>query len=297
MTIQEMKDKKLEFGYSYEEIARLSGIPVSTVRKVFCGATKAPRSETLRKLAGVLGGAANAWKTPGRTPNISESRCVCVSDAERDADRYRTADTFTGKNIGVQEPAAAYTVQKRQGEYTLADYLAIPDERRVELIDGVIYDMAAPTTYHQLIAGQLYARILSWVSSRKEKCLPFISPVDVQLDCDDRTIVQPDVLILCDLSKCTPARIVGAPDFIAEVLSQSTRKKDMYLKLYKYYNAGVREYWMIDPKSKTVMTYQFEKEDGNAIYTFRDTVPVGIYDGDLVIDFAEIDDFVGPFIP
>lgn len=124
--------------------------------------------------------------------------------------------------------------------------------------------------------------------------MPFISPVDVQLDCDDRTIVQPDVLILCDKSKYTPARIIGAPDFVAEVLSKSTRKKDIFIKLNKYKNAGVREYWMIDPDKKTVMVWNFEKDDEVRMYGFRDNIPVGIYNGECVIHFAEIDDMVTP---
>ncbi|MBR2766167.1 MAG: Uma2 family endonuclease [Blautia sp.] len=302
MTIQEMREKKLEFGYSYEEIARLSGIPVSTVRKVFCGITKAPRSETLRNLARVLGGVADPWEGPEQADNDTDSMYGRSTYTENGSNRcraageYRAAGETTGPCPGVAEPSTVYAVQKRQGEYTLTDYLAFPDERRVELIDGVIHDMASPTGFHQLIAGQLYARILSYISSHNGKCLPFISPVDVQLDCDDRTVVQPDVLILCDPGRYTPARIVGAPDFIAEILSPSTRSKDMILKLFKYFKAGVREYWIIDPEKKTVTTWHFEKEAGDAIYTFRDSIQVWIYDGDLVIDFAEIDDYVSPWM-
>ncbi len=186
--------------------------------------------------------------------------------------------------------------EKKQGEYTLEDYLALPDERRVELIDGVIYDMSAPTGYHQLIAGRLYTMLFQWINGKEGKCMPFMSPVDVQLDCDNKTIVQPDVLILCDKSKYTPERIVGAPDFVAEVLSKSTKRKDIFIKLNKYKNAGVREYWIIDPDRKTVMVWHFEKDDNIALYSFRDRIPVGIYDGELVIDFAEIDDMVTPWM-
>lgn len=296
MTLQEMKEKKIKLGYSYVEIARLSGIPLSTVRKVFCGITKAPRSETLRKLAGVLDSATDPWEVPKRSVDDTGSMHSTVACTDNSSGQYRTSGETTGPQSGTAEPSAVYAVQKHQGEYTLTDYLAFPKERRIELIDGVIYDMASPTGFHQLIAGQLYARILSYISSHNGKCMPFISPVDVQLDCDDRTVVQPDVLILCDPARYTPSRIVGAPDFIAEILSPSTRSKDMILKLFKYYKAGVREYWIIDPKQKTVMTYHFEKEDSDAIYTFRDSIPVGIYEGGLVIDFAEIDDYVSPWM-
>ena len=196
----------------------------------------------------------------------------------------------------VAEPPASYGEAKKQGEYTLEDYLALPDERRVELIDGVFYDMSAPTGYHQLIAGRLYTMILFWISGKGGKCMPFISPVDVLLDCDNKTIVQPDVLILCDKSKYTPERIVGAPDFVVEVLSKSSRSKDVFIKLNKYRNAGVREYWIIDSDRKTVTVWNFDKGEPPARYGFREKVPVGIYDNELVIDFAEIDDYVSPWM-
>ncbi len=149
---------------------------------------------------------------------------------------------------------AAYGV-KRQGEYTLEDYYAIPDERRVELIDGVIYDMAAPTFTHQLFNGKLYHRLESFVSGKKGKCIPVVSPIDVQLDCDNKTMVQPDVVVVCDRDKIINRCVYGAPDFVVEVLSPSSTKRDTAIKLRKYKEAGVREYWMIDPdKRKSLYT-------------------------------------------
>ncbi len=118
--------------------------------------------------------------------------------------------------------------------------------------------------------------------------MPFMSPVDVQLDEDDRTVVQPDVLIVCDKSKFRNGRVFGAPDFITEVLSPSTRRKDLLLKLSKYGNAGVREYWLVDLDKKKVVVYDLENCDIPAIYNFEDTVPVGIWSGECSIDFKTI---------
>lgn len=187
----------------------------------------------------------------------------------------------------------AYHV-KRQGEYTLDDYYALPEERRVELIDGVIYDMTAPTTVHQTAVLQVAFQIERYIDEHGGDCVSFIAPVDVQLDCDDRTMVQPDVVILCDLSKNLNRCIYGAPDFVAEVSSPSTRKKDLRIKLGKYAAAGVREYWMIDPERRQVIVYWFEPSDSDeksdtvTIYGFEEQVPVQIYDGDLKIDFEKI---------
>ena len=280
MTVQEMIFKKKELGCSNEKIAELSGIPVSTVRKIFSGKTKQPRYEAMSALT--------------RFFRELDTSAVSADSPERAADMLaELAQAYSLKN---EESSGKPGNDKQPGEYTLDDYLALPDDQRVELIDGVFYDMSAPTGFHQIIAGELHAMLREWIRSKKGGCMPFMSPVDVQLDRDNKTIVQPDVLILCDKDKYTPSRIVGAPDFLAEILSPSTRGKDMVLKLNKYRAAGVREYWVIDPENKIVITYLFERDDTCAIHSFRDQIPVGIYNGELVIDFAQIDDVVSEWM-
>lgn len=253
MTLEEMKLRKKECGYSYEIIAELSGLPLGTVQKVLGGITKSPRRETLLALEAVL--------TP-KAPGL------------------------------IRETSVAYGAVKRQGDYTLEDYLALPDERRAELIDGVIFDMSAPTAIHQLISAQLSVIFANYIRKNKGSCIPATAPFDVQLDCDNKTIVQPDVMIICDRNKLNRQRLFGAPDLIVEILSPSTRKKDSYLKLHKYSNAGVREYWIVDPDKKRVIVYNFELDDIPTIYTFEDQVPVGIFDGNCLVDFQEIYDYV-----
>lgn len=120
--------------------------------------------------------------------------------------------------------------------------------------------------------------------------LPF--PVDVQLDCDDKTMVQPDVIVVCDHDKIIDRCIMGAPDFVVEILSTSTMKKDMFLKLDKYQNAGVREYWMVDAKKGRVITYFFEEDSAPVIYGMDAKIPVKIFDGELEIDFGEIQEYL-----
>lgn len=158
----------------------------------------------------------------------------------------------------------------------------------MELIDGRFYDMGAPRTWHQAIAGYIYKLFLDHVLAHKGPCYPLISPVDVQLDADDKTVVQPDVLIICDQSKYKNGRVFGAPDLVIEVLSPSTRKKDMQLKLHKYGNAGVREYWIIDPKNKAVIQYDLEHLNTPSIFSFDDTVSVLIWNGTCTVNFREL---------
>lgn len=179
-----------------------------------------------------------------------------------------------------------------QGYYTVDDYFALPDEQRVELIDGYFYDMASPTGIHQLAAGEIHRQIANFIMERGGSCIPFIAPLDVQLDCDERTMVQPDVIILCDESKLKNGRIFGAPDFLLEVISPSTKKKDYTIKMSKYMNAGVREYWIFNPYQKQLLIFGFEKEDCPMICGLDKPVPVGIYDGALEISFENINQWI-----
>ena len=259
MDITLLKQKKQEKGYSLAQISQLSGIPLGTLQKIFTGETKQPRYDTMRSLREVLG--------------IGEET-VSYLDVSEEASAPVAA-----------EPSVAYGV-KRQGEYTLEDYYALPEDQRVELIDGVFYDMAAPVLLHQRLAGEIYRQIANHIFEQKGRCIPFFAPVDVQLDCDERTMVQPDVGILCDRDKRKGGIIFGAPEFLAEIISPSTRKKDMTLKLQKFANAGVREYWMVDIKKRVILTYFFEADDYPVIYGFKDQIPVRIYDGDLSVDMS-----------
>ncbi len=159
MTIQEMCQRKQQLGYSYEKIAELSNLPLSTVQKVLGGITKSPRYDTLRALESVF-------------------------------------EKPTAQMIA--EAPLSYSYGKKQGEFTLEDYYRIPDDIRVELIDGVIYDMAAPTSLHQLICLEIASALREYIRKNRGNCIPLASPVDVQLDCDEKTMLQPDVLIVCD---------------------------------------------------------------------------------------------------
>lgn len=248
MTIEQMRERKRELGYSYEQIAELANLPIGTVQKVLGGVTKSPRYDTLQALEEVF--------------------------ADRQADVIR-------------EATAVYRT-KKPGEYTLDDYMALPEDERVELIDGMFYDMAAPHTLHQAIIGEIFGVLRAYIRSNKGKCMALSAPTDVQLDCDNKTVVQPDVMIVCDRDKFKYGRVYGAPDFVVEVLSPSTAKKDGTLKLSKYCNAGVKEYWLVDPKKRRVVVYDLEKDAFPTVYTFEDEVPVGIFEGKCKVDFKEI---------
>ena len=174
--------------------------------------------------------------------------------------------------------------------FSVNDYYNLPADIRVELIDGKFYNLAAPSTNHQDIIGNLYFYIRSYIMNKGGDCKPFISPIDVQLDCDDKTVVQPDLIIVCNKNKITDKNIYGAPDFIAEIVSQSTKEKDYIIKLKKYKSAGVKEYWIIDKEQNqvTIYTNLDSNEDMSLkIYPLDAKIPVGIYD-DLILDMSQI---------
>ena len=190
---------------------------------------------------------------------------------------------------GLREPIPIYVDNsKRQGEFTVEDYYALPDDCRCELIDGVLYDMAAPGTIHQAVSGRIYARIFSYIEMKGGKCMVFAAPMAVQLDMDNRTMVEPDVFVVCDRDKLYENVLWGAPDFVIEILSKSTAKKDRILKRRKYREAGVREYWMVDSEQKRVVVYLFGETEREMIYGFEDSIPIGIFDGECEIHFAEL---------
>ncbi len=261
MTVEEMRERKRELGYSYEQLSELSGVPLGTLQKVLGGSTRAPRYETLRALEAVL--LPDRQKTPG----------------------------------AVREEAVLYGSKEHRGLHSASDYYALPEGTHRELIDGQFYEMAEPHGIHQLVRTEIGRFLSEYVRKQGGSCLVFSAPVNVHLDADDRTVVAPDITVLCDRDKFRRGRIYGAPDLVVEVLSPSTAKKDRYLKLWKYTAAGVREYWLVDWQRGRVVVYQLEEaENGQeiALYGFQDAVPVGIWGGACAVNFAEIEEFIAP---
>ena len=256
MTLEEMKARKRELGYSNEQLSHLSGVPLGTIIKIFGGATSAPRRATIIALEKIL--------QPKTTYNLQEPLPGIVRD-----------------------PAATYDAKEKP--FTLEDYYLLPENARGELIDGVIYDMSAPTWNHQAIITEITMQLYTCQKAHNSPCRVAMAPVDVQLDKDQYTILQPDILVLCDLQKIQDGICVGAPDMTIEIISSTSRSHDMVLKLNKYKTAGVREYWIVDPENKKVLVYLFGDKNLFMTYDFSDRVPVGISDGKCEIDFSEVE--------
>ncbi|MBR3367852.1 MAG: Uma2 family endonuclease [Lachnospiraceae bacterium] len=266
MTIEQMKERKRELGLTVEMIAARSGVPASTVQKIFSGATRSPRKLTLDAIRAVLEDAAQSPSSANRTYT-------------------------SGRDFLLKEPPLAYdTSPKRERPHTVEDYYALPDERRAELIDGVFYDMTAPSLRHQQLLLALAVLLRECVQLHQQDCAVYIAPCDVRLDADSYTMVQPDIFLVCGDHDRNAKSYDGAPDLIVEILSPSTRSKDLLLKLYKYQKAGVREYWIADPDNRKVLVYHFFKENYlPQQYDFGEIVPVGISGGQCQIDLSKLD--------
>lgn len=152
--------------------------------------------------------------------------------------------------------------------FTYGDYLKWPENERWELIEGVAYNMTpAPSTVHQRIVGEIFTQL--HISLKDKKCEPFIAPFDVRLPENDEsddlieTVVQPDVVVVCDPAKIDKRGCRGAPDFVVEVVSPSTAVKDQVTKTALYENHGVREYWILHPFDR-LLTIRIL--DGNGRY-------------------------------
>ena len=159
---EEFKERKNKLGITTEQLSRLSGIPIGTINKILNGETKSPRYATLKALNDVL---------------------------------FRDIDSGID---GIREAAVAYTFSsnKKQGEYTLDDYYALPDDVRAELIDGHLIFLEAPRSVHQELISELLFELKLYIRNNKGTCKVLPAPLDVQLDCDNRTMIQPDISVI-----------------------------------------------------------------------------------------------------
>ncbi|MDD4177899.1 MAG: Uma2 family endonuclease [Bacteroidales bacterium] len=184
--------------------------------------------------------------------------------------------------------------------YTYADYLTWMDDMRREIYDGFVKLMTpAPNLKHQEISFNLTGIFRNYLL--KNKCKGFAAPSDVRLpknknNSDETiyTVLQPDLYVVCDLTKLDDRGCLGAPDLVIEITSPKTARRDLKDKYQIYEQHGVREYWIVNPSDENVLTFVLDangKFQLAGLYAGDDKIPVHIFDGDLQIDLTEV--FVG----
>ena len=169
-------------------------------------------------------------------------------------------------------------VIKKEENYTIEDIYALPEGERAELLDGRIYYMAPPNTKHQRLVNYISTEINLYIRNNNGSCEVFPAPFAVFLNKNEANYVEPDISVICDTSKLDDKGCHGAPDWIIEIVSQSSKQMDYYKKLFKYRTAGVREYWVVDPDRSIVTVYNF-KADTMIEYPFGEGISVGIFEG------------------
>jgi Uma2 family endonuclease len=184
--------------------------------------------------------------------------------------------------------------QRDHQHHTYGDYCRWPEDVRYELIDGQAYAMSpGPNRRHQEVGFEIARQIADALEG--SPCRTYVAPFDVRLprgneaDDDVDTVVQPDIMVVCDRTKLDDRGCRGAPDWVIEVLSPSSASHDQILKRALYERRGVREYWLIHPVDLIVTVYRlvdgaYGRPD---IYELKDTLPCGILP-EVVIDWARV---------
>ena len=177
--------------------------------------------------------------------------------------------------------------------FTYGNYRTWPEDERWELIDGVVYDMSpAPSRFHQGLITEFIFQFRAYLQDKS--CRIYAAPFDVRLpdgdepDDDIVTVVQPDLVVVCDRNKLDERGCKGAPDLIIEILSPSTVSKDLHDKFKLYERVGVKEYWIVHPQDQTVMVFRREGEvfGRAAMFAREGQIKIPLL-GDLVIDLQQ----------
>lgn len=308
MDIKELRKKKRELGLTNDRVSELSGVPLSTVQKAFAGTTSRPREETLLRIERAIIQYEINKKRAVYELKPDDSSWIDETDLLELYDEYKTVIPGSGydKSDEFKLPL------KKQGEYTLHDFYSMPPDKRIEIIDGVMIYMDAPTNKHQLIVKEINRRIDEHISANNMDCVTLMAPIDVMLENDNRNMVEPDIVVLClkedeDIDAADKdsknadedseynegglypyAKFINAvPDWVIEVVSPGSRSTDLGFKQKKYMSVGVKEYWAVDHEKETIIV-STATEEYIRIYPLRSIVPVSISDGSFSIDFTEL---------
>ena len=293
MNKPDLKTRKKALSLTTAEVALLADLPVSTVSKIMTGETKNPTTLTIEKIDAAL--------------KKEEARCrleayllamkdYCIEHQTEDFDSskfekiYRKKHKLEDKPISEADsllepyPIWGNAALKKKKSVSVKEYFKMSVENRwVELVDGRMVINEAPGMAHQMLVKSINKQIEHFIDENHGDCQVFDMGVNVQLDANEDTILIPDILVICDKSKIKDFGILGAPDWVIEVVSPSTRHYDYKKKTYKYLSHGVREVWLVDPDKKVIVTYVDGEYMMSHLYQFGDEVPVAIYDGRLKI--------------
>ena len=167
--------------------------------------------------------------------------------------------------------------------YNVEAYWRFMGERYGEMLDGVWYDKFVPTTIHQMLVGEVYTQIRRQLEEKAVGATAFFSPISVSLHGDLYTMTEPDVIVVRGKDKLKDWGLLGAPDFVFEVLTTAVQKKKAAFKLEHYTRVGVREYWELDLPRREITVYHLEAKAEPAKYQLDGFLSVCIFKGDVTV--------------
>ena len=291
MTVEEIRKRKKRLKLTTQQLALLAELPLSTVSKILTGETKNPSYLTIEKLEATI----EKEEMLARVEAYRKAMHQYFLEHPEDEGDYKKFEEIYRRNNHLNDAPIPYAVSKDEppimyGSLALHDQRMTTNElskmgesRDLQLIDGhlVVSEMAGVS--HQRMVKSLGRTISDFVEKKKGKCEVFDVGVNVFLDEDEYTLVIPDIAVICNPSQITEKGVVGAPDWMIEVVSPSTRQNDYHKKLHKYMDAGVREYWIVDTDRRVVSVCINGEPMQVTIYSIEDEIPVHIYGGDLRI--------------
>ncbi len=296
MDLAELKAKKKALRLTTNEIAYKAELPYGTVSKVFTGETKNPSYATIEKIEKVIDEEAARVRLEAYTRALAEYLAAHPGekvDQEEFEREYRKKHNLSddlipfanGDDMRIFRGNLALHTKKFRTANDLKNY---GEDKRYELINGKIIFNETPKLSHQRMCRMLGKIIDKFIEENNGDCEVFDNGFNVRLDEDDYTLVIPDVFVVCDKSKLSEDALWGAPDWVIEIISESTRDYDYKEKMLKYMSSGVREYWIVDYKKGRIVVYKNQEILEAQIHGINDKVPVGIYDEKLEIDFGKI---------
>lgn len=296
MDVTELKERKKRLKLTSASLADLAGLPVSTVSKIMTGETKNPSYITVEKLDRAL----SHEEMMHRIKAYREALFQYMKEhPENPVDqrefekKYRRDNHLSNVPLPFAVPEGTKdtygNLALRSHERVTTEILhEIGEDKMIELLDGHLIFNEAPSLSHQMLVQMLGKKIDGFIEEDHGKCRMFNVGVNVYPDEDEETLLIPDIAVLCDDARLFEGGIMGAPDWIIEVVSESTRHRDYNEKMHKYMCSGTREYWIIDPAGERVTTYISGEPMMASIYSFEDVIPVRIYEGALEIRMKEM---------
>lgn len=260
MNIQDLKQLREATQMTNAEIAELSSIPIEVVDKIFSGEIEEPKYATLLAIEQVL---VRKEKIPFYYDTFRQEPCL------------------------IRDESVAYKYNARK--YTMKDIEQLSEGMMVELINGKLHFITAPSRMHQFLVTNILVRMFNHIKEKQGNCHVYPAPLGVCLLEEDETFVLPDIVLVCKKDVLTDAGCEGAPDLLVEIVSPGNASHDYITKLAKYKQIGVREYWIVDPLQKKVSLVNYEDSEESGEYSYKDVIRSCVLEGFeiRIADFIE----------